>query len=122
MGKMKLTEVQGELLTQAALELERVQQQNTIILTAILAGDNVKKASNVNHENGYLVWDDPPDQADPSADVDKVVAQMTSEARKADASEPTGPELLEEVGDSDGPEVSVPEERESEPVVEAPLG
>ena len=109
MGQMKISEVQREMVKNAADEMARVEQQRNVILAAILAGGDIRVAQNVHLEGDQLVWD--------------------SEGGEAEGlpSEPTGPELHEatQKGDSDGPEVSAPEaeeKAESEATVEAPVG
>ena len=134
MAELKLTEVQQELLENAQRELQQIQTQYNVVLTATLAGINVRKAANVRQEGDMLTWDDPGDDGgdetpagpQPVVDkeiVDRVAEQILADAPKTDGepSETAGPALHE--GDSEGPEASVPDEgekvsEESEPASE----
>lgn len=122
MGQMKISEVQQEMLQNAAAELAQVQQQNTVILTAILAGDNIRTAKNVRHEGDMLVWDDSEPDIAPDQDVLQDAVKALTEEAKAKASEGPG---ATQAGESEGPGASAPEaekKAESEAAVEAPVG
>ncbi len=121
MGEMRISDSQAKLLTLGGGTLKRVQDENNIMLAAILAGANVTEAKNVQHNGNILAWDDPPNEDEgpalvPDGDVLKEPAEALT--KEVAASEQPGPE---QAGESKGPEVNAPESEsaveEGEPAV-----
>ncbi len=115
MGEMRISDAQNQLLAAGAANMERVQSENNVMLAAMLAAEGITEASNVEHNGNILRWDEPDVETDISpkpteGQLAEAAEHLTAEVK---ASESQGPELA---GESDGPEVSVPEGQKEEDV------
>ena len=108
MGKLKLKAAQQELLRQGQIALEQVQEQNRTILTTILAGEDIRRASNVrvSQDGTELIWDDP--DAPPKGgqgEGDQPVPPKGPALVEGDSGEPQGAGVPESVEAPEEPAV-----------------